>query len=164
VAVAASQALGQTPSKEYIRLGGRVIAIENALTIPSAPTALTATGGSAQVVLNWTGSSGAQSYKVYRGTTSNGENATPIATGVTPTTYTDTTVTNGTTYYYKVAAVNTLGTSAQSNEAYATPLCAPLTLVFQNQTLAPGTYQACTSITVLPGVTINPTVTLILIQ
>ncbi len=30
LALAASQAAGQTPSKEYIHLGGRVIAIENA--------------------------------------------------------------------------------------------------------------------------------------
>ncbi|MGO8671341.1 MAG: malectin domain-containing carbohydrate-binding protein [Capsulimonadaceae bacterium] len=88
---------------------------------PSAPTGLTATGGNVQVLLSWTASSGATSYNVYRGTASGGESATAIATGVTAATYTDTNVTNGTAYYYKAAAVNSYGTSAQSAEASATP-------------------------------------------
>ena len=88
---------------------------------PAAPTGLTATGGNAQVSLSWTASSGATSYNVYRSTTSGGEGTTAIATGITSTSYTNTGLTNGTTYYYKVAAVNGSGTSAQSNEASATP-------------------------------------------
>ena len=72
---------------------------------PPAPTGLTATAGNAQVTLSWTGSIGAASYNVYRGTSSGGESITPIASGITETSYTDTGLTNGTTYYYKVAAV-----------------------------------------------------------
>ena len=90
-------------------------------TAPSAPTGLTATAGNAQVALSWTGSTGATSYNVYRGTTSGGESATALATGLTGTTYTDSTAANGTTYYYKVAAVDASGTSGMSNEASATP-------------------------------------------
>ena len=90
-------------------------------TAPSAPTGLGATAGNAQVSLSWTGSSGATSYNVYRGTTAGGESGTALASGLTGTTYTDTSVTNGTTYYYKVAAVNSSGTSGMSNEASATP-------------------------------------------
>jgi len=71
--------------------------------------------------LSWTGSTGAASYNVYRGTTAGGESTAPIATGVTTTTYANTGLTNGTTYYYKVAAVNSGGTSGQSNEASAIP-------------------------------------------
>jgi fibronectin type 3 domain-containing protein len=92
---------------------------------PATPTGLTATGGNASVTLNWTASSGATSYNVYRGTTSGGENATPIITGITATTFTDTTVTNNTTYYYEVAAVNSTGISNKSNEASATPSAPP---------------------------------------
>lgn len=90
-------------------------------SMPSAPTGLTATAGNAQVSLSWTASPGATSYNVYRGTTSNGQSATPIATGITGTSYTGTGLTNGTTYYFKVAAVNASGTSSYSNEASATP-------------------------------------------
>jgi len=89
--------------------------------VPAAPTGLTAAAGNAQVGLSWNASSGATSYNVYRGTTVGGEGATPIATGITSTSYTNTGLTNGTTYYYKIAAVNANGTSAQSTEASATP-------------------------------------------
>ncbi len=90
---------------------------------PAAPTSLSATAGSAQVSLSWTASSGATSYNVKRSTTSGSGYAT-IATGVTTTSYTDTTVANGTTYYYVVSAVSACGESGNSNEASATPAAA----------------------------------------
>jgi fibronectin type 3 domain-containing protein len=88
---------------------------------PAAPTGLTATAGSGSVTLNWTASSGATSYNVYRGTTAGGESTSAIVTGITSASYSDTGLTNGTKYYYKVAAVNAGGTSALSAEASATP-------------------------------------------
>src|SRR5208283_1152785 len=88
---------------------------------PAAPTGLTATAGSGSVTLNWTAPSNATSYNVYRGTSAGGESTTAIATGITATAYSDTGLTNGTKYYYKVAAVNGGGTSALSAEASATP-------------------------------------------
>ena len=90
-------------------------------TAPVTPTGLTATAGNAAVTLNWTASSGATSYNVYRGTTAGGESATPLATGIATASYSDTAVTNGTRYYYKVAAVNGGGNSAESAEASAIP-------------------------------------------
>ncbi len=97
------------------------ITVTTGTTVPAAPTGLTATAGNASVTLTWTASSGASTYSVYRGTTAGGEAATAIVTGVTATTYTNTGLTNGTKYFYKVAAVNTAGTSPQSAEASATP-------------------------------------------
>ena len=89
------------------------------LAVPPTPTNLVATAGNAQVGLNWSASSGATSYSVQRSTTSGG----PYTTIGSPTTtsYTDTGVTNGTTYYYVVAAVNTAGQSANSSQVSATP-------------------------------------------
>ncbi len=93
----------------------------SAPTLPAAPTGLTATAGNAQVTLNWTASSGATSYNVYRGGAASGEATAPIATGITATTFINTGLTNGSPYFYKVAAVNAGGASALSNEANATP-------------------------------------------
>ncbi|WEK54902.1 MAG: glycoside hydrolase family 6 protein [Candidatus Cohnella colombiensis] len=90
------------------------------VTIPAAPTGLTATAGNAQVALSWTASSGATSYTVKRATTSGGPYTT-VATGVTATSYTNTGLTNGTTYYYVVSASNSAGESANSAQVSATP-------------------------------------------
>jgi len=89
---------------------------------PAAPTGLAATAGNAQVSLTWTASSGATSYNIYRGTTAGGESATAIATGVSTASFVNTGLTNGTTYYYKVKAVNSVGSSGYSNEANAKPI------------------------------------------
>ncbi len=90
---------------------------------PLAPTGLTATAGSAQVSLSWGRNVIATSYVMYRSTTSGGEGNVVIGTttGWQNNRYTDTGVTRGTIYYYKVANLNDWGTSAQSNEASATP-------------------------------------------
>ncbi len=87
---------------------------------PAVPTGLQATGGNAQVSLSWNASTGAASYNVKRSTTNGGPYGTAVATP-SATNYTDSTVTNGTTYYYVVSAVNTAGQSANSAQASATP-------------------------------------------
>ncbi|MGI0088110.1 MAG: fibronectin type III domain-containing protein [Nitrosotalea sp.] len=94
-------------------------------TVPSAPQNLQATAGNSQISLSWTapasnGGSAITSYNVYRGTTAGAESSTPIAS-TSSTTYNDTGLTNGQTYYYTVKAVNSVGTSPASNEASATP-------------------------------------------
>jgi fibronectin type 3 domain-containing protein len=89
-------------------------------TVPGVPSGLTATAGNAQVSLAWTAASGATTYNVKRGTTSGGPYTTqssPI-----PPNFNDTTVTNGTTYYYVVSAVNAYGESANTAEKSATPI------------------------------------------
>jgi fibronectin type 3 domain-containing protein len=90
-------------------------------TPPATPTGLTATAGDAQVTLKWNASSGATSYNIYRSLTPGGEGTTAYKTGVTTISFTDTGLTNGTTYYYEVSAVNSAGESGQSSEASATP-------------------------------------------
>ena len=92
-------------------------------TAPAPPLNLTATGGNQHVSLAWTASTGATSYNVKRTTTNGG----PYTTVASPTgaSFADTTVTNGTTYYYVVTSVNATGESGNSNQATATPAAAP---------------------------------------
>jgi fibronectin type 3 domain-containing protein len=90
-------------------------------TPPPAPAGLTGTGGDKQVTLTWSPSTGATSYALFLGTAANGESPTPVRTGITGTTFTDTGLTNGTKYFFKLAAMNGGSMSPMSNEASATP-------------------------------------------
>ena len=85
---------------------------------PAAPTCLTAAAGSGKVTLKWTAPRGPQSYNVKRSTTNGGPYKT-IATGVTNTTYINTGLRSGVTYYYVVTTVNAAGESGHSNQASA---------------------------------------------
>jgi hypothetical protein len=115
----------------------------------AAPTGLTATAGDQSVGLTWTDTANANNpdlagYNVYRSTTAGGPytkvNATPVPKDTTSTinttSFTDTGLTNGTTYFYVVRAVDkttpTPNESGPSNEVSATPsmfaLAAPTNL------------------------------------
>jgi len=90
---------------------------------PAAPGNLQATAGNAQVMLTWSASASATSYNVKRSTTSGGPYAT--LSSPTVTNFTDTGLTNGTTYYYVVSALNSAGESGNSAQASAAPVNAP---------------------------------------
>jgi len=93
--------------------------------VPAAPATLTATPGNATVALIWNEAQGADSYNVKRATNSGGPYAT-LASGLTATSYSDTSAVNGTTYYYIVTATNLGGESETSPEASATPVAPPI--------------------------------------
>jgi len=99
--------------------------------VPGAPQALAAVGGSNVVHLSWSppasdGGSAVASYRIYRGLTSGSE--VELTTTASPaTTFDDTTSLNGTTYYYKVTAINAVGEGPLSTEASATPAAGPTT-------------------------------------
>lgn len=91
-------------AKNNIGSGSSINSTEISRKTPtSAPAGLTASASPGQIGLNWTAVSGASSYKVYRGTISG--TYTELATGITSAAYLDTTVTNGSTYYYVVKAL-----------------------------------------------------------
>jgi fibronectin type 3 domain-containing protein len=92
-------------------------------TPPVVPTGLVATGNNGSVALTWSAPAGAVSYRVLRSTTS-GSGYVLLGTSGTAS-YTDTNVTNGTTYYYVVTASNGVCSSANSAQAPATPACTP---------------------------------------
>lgn len=92
---------------------------------PGGPASLTATPLVSKVELSWAAVQGATSYRIFRSTTSNGQDlASPIAS-TSGTTYGNGGLTNGTRYFYKVAAVGIGGQGPASNEASATPLALP---------------------------------------
>jgi hypothetical protein len=87
---------------------------------PYAASGLSATlSNNTNVNLSWTADSGATSYNLYRAAESGYEGTNPVVTGITGTSYTDTNLNSGTTYYYQVVAVNGSGPAGFSPEAHA---------------------------------------------
>ena len=81
---------------------------------PAAPVVkIGNSASSGKPMLTWNAVSGATSYKVYRATSQKGTYS--LLGTVTATSYTNTGAKAGTTYYYKVKAVNSAGESAFSN-------------------------------------------------
>ncbi len=101
---------------------GFAAASANALPpIPGAPSGLVAQSPtSTSSLLNWSAGTNAASYTVHRATAAGGPYTT-IASGLTATTYTDTGLTTGTTYFYVITSVNAAGQSINSNETNITP-------------------------------------------
>lgn len=86
---------------------------------PVAPSSLGAVGGKRKVTISWAdNSSNETGFKIERST--NGTTFTQVTTvGAGVTSYTNTGLTSGTTYYYRVRATNANGDSAYSNTASA---------------------------------------------
>jgi hypothetical protein len=99
------------------------------LIAPQPPIGLTATGSSSQIDLSWTaplddGGSPITGYAIERSADSGSTWSGLVSnTGSTATTYSDTGLASGTTFTYRVSAVNIIGASSPSNTASAsTPL------------------------------------------
>jgi uncharacterized membrane protein len=147
-----SNAVSMTVPSQSITLF--VIPAGSVTSPPNAPTGLAATVGSGTVTLTWVASGGATSYSVKRGTVSGG----PYVTlGTVPDTsalsYTDTGLTNGTTYYYVVSATNSAGTSPNSAELAVTPIVPPT--FTSSASASPNPVTQGTSTTISATVTCN---------
>ena len=127
-----------SPSKEYIYVGGRLIATEepgsgSGLPAPANLVATTETNlNPSRVQISWTATPGADHYEVER-TTNIATSYTPINTNVTNTSFIDNTVTSVTAYLYRVRAVSSGGAfSPFSNIDLATAIS------FEDDTLTAG--------------------------
>jgi predicted phage tail protein len=95
------------------------------VTVPGAPTGLVATAGNALVTLSWaepaSGGAAISGYLIYQGTSPRHETTKPVnGVLVNGTSYTVTGLANGSTYYFRVTAVNTAGEGPSSAEAPVT--------------------------------------------
>ncbi|WP_247828490.1 PA14 domain-containing protein [Arthrobacter antioxidans] len=106
-----------------------VVATVEDTEAPDAPLELAAVAGDASVELTWTASASTDTagYRVYRSlqpvvADTGEEDAVSGEALVSGTAYTDDTVSNGTTYFYVVTAVDTAGNESEvSNEVFAVP-------------------------------------------
>jgi uncharacterized repeat protein (TIGR01451 family) len=89
------------------------------LTPPGIPGNVTVANGDMQVTLSWTAAALASGYNIKRSSVSGGS-YTIVGTSA-GTTFTDTGLVNGTSYYYVITATNTAGESANSTEVVGIP-------------------------------------------
>lgn len=106
--------------------GGACNSVGSEEEAPDAPSGLTGESGDSVIKLRWEAVGGAETYNVYRDTSSIGTNAGPLSEGVSSTSYDDTDAENGTTYLYRVTAVEASGNESEmSGEIEKTPFPAP---------------------------------------
>ena len=95
------------------------------VSAPPAPTGLLALGSNNVVTLSWTNTPlNPTAFTVHQATVHGGPYSTIASnqtSGVQATTFSDSNVSNGTTYYYVATAVNAAGESTNSVEVSATP-------------------------------------------
>src|SRR3989338_1538401 len=87
--------------------------VPNTPTTLFAPTALTATPATDRINLSWNAVAGATGYKLYRGTSGRVSDLS-LLDSPSCTSFTNTSVVAGTTYYYSVSAYNPSGDSFRS--------------------------------------------------
>jgi len=99
-----------------------VMVVSSSGTVPATPTDVAAAADDGKATISWNAVSGATSYYVYWATTS-GVSKTSYTGKITGATspYPHTGLTNGTTYYYVVTAINGYGESSESSQVSATP-------------------------------------------
>jgi fibronectin type 3 domain-containing protein len=110
-----------------------------AVVKPATPSGVKISVGNGRVGLTWNSTSGATSYHVKRATKSGGPYTTigsPSYNG-----YTNVGLTNGTTYYYVISAVNSGGESGNSAQVSAKPVNVPKPSAPAGLTAAPGNGQ-----------------------
>jgi len=91
----------------------------SAATPLPAPDNLSASGANNTITLTWSAVSGATGYTLYWDNVSGIDSSDTAITSITNDNYTHSNMDNGSTYYYKVAAVNSSGTGTLSSVASA---------------------------------------------
>ena len=136
---------GTAPDETPSDASNEVTVTLSAATVPpGAPTNVIATPGNAQVTLSWSapasdGGAAISRYEYKQETTRGGNLGRWTTTGGTGTSYTVAGLTNGTTYYFRVRAVNRVGDGPASVEASTTPALTAIDTTLRTLTVSPGT-------------------------
>lgn len=137
LSVASDGALSGTPGSEDVGLQSFIvqvdaaggsdtatlnIVVDAAPAVPAAPSNLSASAiATTQIDLSWTDNADNETgFKVERSWRTNGSYEEIATVGTDITSFNDTTVSKGSTYFYRVRAANAVGDSPYSNEANAT--------------------------------------------
>ena len=121
--------------------------IKVTVTPAPAPTGLAAAPGLTRVKLTWTDATAGATYNLYRATTAGAE--AKVQSGIAGTSFTDSNLTGGVTYFYKVSASVGSSESLLSTEAHATPTDFTLSAAPATVTVQAGT-STTASISVAP--------------
>jgi fibronectin type 3 domain-containing protein len=113
--VIAATSGGQSPTSARVRA--------TPISAPEAPRNLQGSASQGRVLLTWSPAAGAATYAVKRAGSAEGPYVEVVTTK--ETTYTDASVVNGTTYYYRVSAANAGGGSDDAGPLQATPVDQP---------------------------------------
>lgn len=122
------------------------------VVVPAAPANVVAVAGDASISVTWDAVSGATSYDLYwsatdgagtSGTRVSGVSAGAVVGGLT----------NGTTYYVVVTALNSAGESAPSAQASATPMLVAPQTAPTGLALVPGNHQLTVNFDAVAGAT-----------
>lgn len=97
-----------SPSKEYIYAGGRLVATEEPNPLLAPANLVADTFSSARIDLTWTAAPGAHHYQVERAPNLGGTYSV-VNSNVTTTSYSDTTVTSVNAYLYRVRSADANG-------------------------------------------------------
>ena len=116
------------------------VVIMAATTVPGIPTGTAAVGTNGAIIVSWSaptsnGGLAITGYKLYRSTVSGSEKL--LATLVTTTSYNNSGLTNGMTYFYRVSALNALGEGSLGPEVSAVP---------NQATIVPGSFMLTASV------------------
>jgi regulation of enolase protein 1 (concanavalin A-like superfamily) len=130
--------LGAIPSG-YANTGNHTATVEVVVETVAAPVIQSAVAGDGHVKITWGAVNGSTGYEVYASTVSNSYPVPVTTVAGLVYNYDVTGLTNGTTYYFAVKAVNPGGNSDYSNELSATPqVAAPGAPVIQSAVAGDG--------------------------